>query len=233
MTTTLEAIITEFVSRVETGDLKWEATEIDVKELCELGEQAYILAVPLGIERCFPQPRDLRPSLEGFVDQPLPPVQFESKFNLPGDWEIRTKNSTSESPTPQFDRVFLPCPSRRWFQDMSTLSKVVATQGHSNPVPPAPSESECPTPSTSLTVRSVRTKSEDAIVSNVREQLTMNEHRVLQELLRAKPRLLRNADLAAGVDLAVSTCKSIIASLIRRGFVDRPCGERNGRASCN
>jgi hypothetical protein len=56
------------------------------------------------------------PQLES-ADPPLPPVQFETKLNLPYD------------PDKSGPRAFLVCASPRWFEDMDTLRKLAAEVG--------------------------------------------------------------------------------------------------------
>jgi hypothetical protein len=105
-----------------------EMTRAEVDRLRELADRAYLLAAPLGLDRHFPQVSELRPELEGRPELPLPPPQFVTKLNLPGDWDYTAGYDSDalpmewESEPPDVpDKVFLLSPTPRWFDDMARL----------------------------------------------------------------------------------------------------------------
>ncbi len=60
--------------------------DFEVEQFCEIAERVCNL-LPDSLKRHLPQVEGLRPVLES-RDPPLPPVQFISKLNLPGDGTI-------------------------------------------------------------------------------------------------------------------------------------------------
>jgi hypothetical protein len=128
----------------------------------KLAERVYILATQAGLRGALPQVSELRPELESSQATPLPPVQFVTKLNLPGDWDampadvdghqaaplpchnaapgqplpdeegaplLRWQDASLDQPLPE--RVFLPCASPRWYDDMAVLRTLVETKGGS------------------------------------------------------------------------------------------------------
>lgn len=126
--------------------LDW-MTRDEVAEFHRLAEEVYLAACRAGIADSIPKIPDLRPAIES-NDPPLPPVQFESKLNLPGDWDIEpiradddplpvayqmnpngtwfpipNKWAQSGESSGQKEPVFLVCGSARWFHDMAVLRR--------------------------------------------------------------------------------------------------------------
>jgi len=110
-----------------------EMTPDEVDHFKDLAEGIYILASPAQLVSNLPQVPELRPELES-QDPPLPPVQFITKLNLPGDWDLPADDgapiqhsyrllSMDEPPAPAA-RNFLPCASPRWFHDMDVLLRL-------------------------------------------------------------------------------------------------------------
>ena len=61
-------------------------SEAQVEEFRSLAERVYLQSFRAGIADAIPKVPELRPEVES-SDPPLPPVQFETKLNLPGDWD--------------------------------------------------------------------------------------------------------------------------------------------------
>jgi hypothetical protein len=111
-----------------------EMTREQTGQFIQLAEQVYLLAAGADLLPSLPQVPELRPELESQIP-PLPPVQFISKLNLPGDWDMVSKlddaplrssyrlTDPSDEPPTLADKVFLPSPCPRWFHDMETLRK--------------------------------------------------------------------------------------------------------------
>jgi hypothetical protein len=99
----------------------------EMAEFRELVDAIYAEAFRAGLLSALPQVHELRPQLESAE---LPPPQFESKLNLPGDWTVVPDNDDS-MPLPLWqdgdglkavgERIFLVCVSPRWIQDMVAL----------------------------------------------------------------------------------------------------------------
>ena len=109
-----------------------QMTRNDVDEFHRLADEVYLLAFRAELVGALPHVPELRPQLESELP-PLPPVQFESKLNLPGDWDFASPldqdglppvqplcsdDTTDDDPT---QRVFLVCASPRWLHDMGVL----------------------------------------------------------------------------------------------------------------
>ncbi len=108
-----------------------QMTRAEVDEFYKLADEVYVLAFRANLADALPRVPELRPQLESDLLS-LPPVQFESKLNLPGDWDnapsldddglplMRSSlnDTTDYEPT---QRAFLVCASPRWFHDMETL----------------------------------------------------------------------------------------------------------------
>ena len=131
----------DFVQNCRDGD-RHEMTREDVNRLYDLAQQVHRLAFALGVADALPRAAELQPQLESGA---LPPVQFESKLNLPGDWdylagpvrdisELRHHNGDLVLPhncygddvaewEPQ-ERVYLVCATPRWWQDIEALRNV-------------------------------------------------------------------------------------------------------------
>lgn len=127
--------IDESVAYIRAHDEHMTRAEVD--KLIELGQCVYVLAVEAGIADCLPKVPELRPELESQVP-PLPPVQFVSKLNLPGDWDwIRADDDNDLLPSsyPLFgndeprppDRILRVFPTPRWYQDMAALRMLAET----------------------------------------------------------------------------------------------------------
>jgi hypothetical protein len=110
-------------------------TRAEVEEFHRLAEVVYALAFPAGLSGALPQVPELRPQLESNLPElTLPPVQFESKLNLPGDWNPEMPDDDDDAPLvpPRWqddlpavrNRVFLVCAPPRWFQDMNALRRL-------------------------------------------------------------------------------------------------------------
>jgi len=132
-----------------------EMCRADVDRLNELSVRAYHLAMEVGVAHSFPQVPELAPELQ---DSNLPPIQYVTKFNLPGDWAPGTRSGEDNSlrrldvdalhrlrlapnddlllppseqdddPCSPPDRVFLVAGSPRWFIDMETLRGLTETK---------------------------------------------------------------------------------------------------------
>jgi hypothetical protein len=118
-----------------------QMTRAEVNEFCELAQCGYVLVVRAGLLQSLPQISELRLELES-QHPPLPPVQFISKLNLPGEWQTvwqdaadaddvrvmvpRQYQDVDELPPPA-ERVFRVCASHRWLQDMATLRLLAET----------------------------------------------------------------------------------------------------------
>ena len=108
-------------------------TRAEVDEFCRLAEAVYIAAFCAGLVAALPQVPQMRPELES-TDPPLPPPQFVSKLNLPGDWDLVLPLDQDGLPVSQplfgealrlsTERTFLVCAAPRWFADMATLRKL-------------------------------------------------------------------------------------------------------------
>jgi hypothetical protein len=106
-----------------------QMSRAEVEQLHRLADEVYVLAHHAGLHHALPQVAELSPELET-QDVPLPPVQFVTKLNLPGDWDA-VAAETAEPPAlswqddsldlPLPKRVFLPCASPRWYEDMGIL----------------------------------------------------------------------------------------------------------------
>ena len=87
-----------------------EMARSEMNQFHELAQRVYVLAFEAGLDGALPQVAELKPQVESLG---LPPVQFESKLNLPGDWEpLRTLTDKGN---------FLVGRAPRWFDDMDTL----------------------------------------------------------------------------------------------------------------
>jgi hypothetical protein len=119
-----------------------EMTRADITQLEALAQEVYLEAVEKGCLLSIPQVAELRTQLESQLP-PLPPVQFETKLNLPGDWAwpqddgiprptsyplIRDGQVVLEEPRAPAEAVFLPSPSPRWFADIEVLRKLLTEQ---------------------------------------------------------------------------------------------------------
>lgn len=109
MTTPLIKALDEAVAYVREHPDEMTRSEVDA--FYPLAERVYLLAFESGLHGALPKVPELRPQLES-NDPPLPPVQFESKLNLPGDWDPLV---------PVGEKKFLVCAPPRWFADMSAL----------------------------------------------------------------------------------------------------------------
>jgi hypothetical protein len=106
-------------------------TRIEVKEFKRLAGEVYVLAYQAGLHHALPQVPAMQPQLEA-QSPPLPPAQFESKLNLPGDW-WSPRDDELTLPIPRWQdepdevencHVFMVCPAPRWFQDMDELRRL-------------------------------------------------------------------------------------------------------------
>jgi hypothetical protein len=109
-----------------------QMTRAELEEFSRLAESVYFGAIQADLIQALPQVPELRPQLES-ADPPLPPVQFETKLNLPGDWDYATVENDEPLPLPRDDdegdtqareRVFLVAAPPRWLHDMGVLSKL-------------------------------------------------------------------------------------------------------------
>jgi hypothetical protein len=145
-----------------------EMSRAEVDHFHELADAVYLLAVREGLAHAAPQMPELRPQLESCGSElALPPVQFEGKLNLPGDWApaVRPDDSslarlrlgqhdrlvllparellvpprwTDPEPPPPA-RVFMVCASPRWRADMTALRTLALPSA-----PPAPPSASAP-----------------------------------------------------------------------------------------
>jgi hypothetical protein len=102
----------------------------EVEEIRRLAEIVYGLALRAGLDRALPQVPELLPQLESNT-LVMTQVQFESKLNLPGDWDrarfapgddLLPRPSRLDEPADVDNRcMFLVCASPRWWDDMATL----------------------------------------------------------------------------------------------------------------
>ena len=108
-------------------------TEAEVAEFSEIAGRVYTLAHQRGLVHVLPQVAELRPEVESNAP-PLPPVQFVSKLNLPGDWDWSRfddraaigyvdKDGTSHLDLPKAERqrIFVFFASPRWEHDVEIL----------------------------------------------------------------------------------------------------------------
>jgi hypothetical protein len=103
-------------------------TRAEIEEFRGLAEDVYLLAFRVGLDRALPQVPEMRPQVES-NEPALPPVQFESKLNLPGDWDMIPPCDDDGLPTSgPLQPVFLVCASPRWFHDMATVRKLAEAQ---------------------------------------------------------------------------------------------------------
>lgn len=115
-----------------------QMTSAEMEEFRRLAQTVYLLAfrtVPVYVY-ALPKVPEMRPELES-QDPPLPPVQFVTKLNLPGDWDRTssdddailppTRSLVDDIPEPP-EPGFLVCASPRWFADMASL-RTLADQG--------------------------------------------------------------------------------------------------------
>jgi len=95
-----------------------QMTRAEMDEFQRLTESVYVSAFRAKLTDALPKVSELIPQLES-SDPPLPPVQFESKLHLPGDWDPVLP--------PDGERPFLVCASPRWFHDMEVLRSLAET----------------------------------------------------------------------------------------------------------
>jgi hypothetical protein len=115
-----------------------EMTRDELDEFRDLAEAVYIGAVQAGFAGALPQVPEMKPALES-QEPVLPPVQFETKLNLPGDWDPVIGRDDGEDDLLRHDYSPVvgdePCPVKRvntflvsapprWFHDMATLRKL-------------------------------------------------------------------------------------------------------------
>jgi hypothetical protein len=133
-----------------------QMTRAELEECSCLADQVYMLVVRAGLVSCLPQVPELVPQLDGSVqtigpegmavDMHLPPVQFETKLNLPGDWQtVPTDDDDDLLPIPSWqdadnlpparERVFMVCASPRWFHDMAVLWELASRGTPANGFP--------------------------------------------------------------------------------------------------
>jgi hypothetical protein len=92
-----------------------QMTRTELDEFKQIADEVYLMAIEAGVVEAIPKVPELRPQLES-QDPPLPPVQFESKLNLSGDWGTTTPD------------VYMVCAAPRWFEDMEMLSDLLKTK---------------------------------------------------------------------------------------------------------
>ena len=105
----------------------WSKSEVG--EFSALAATVYKLAVREKLDRCLPQIPDLMPLVD-VRDPPFPPPRFESKLNLPGDWDqlapVTYGGAGREQVLPHY--VFVPCIDERWYDDMKMLRDLAGGQ---------------------------------------------------------------------------------------------------------
>src|SRR5262245_54370441 len=106
----LVAAIDSAVEFVRTHAHPDEMTRAEMGDFSRLANGVYLLASRAGLTHALPQVAELRPQLES---SDLPPVQFETKLNLPVDWD-------------HTEQVFLVTATDRWFDDMAMLRTLAA-----------------------------------------------------------------------------------------------------------
>jgi hypothetical protein len=104
-------------------------TRVEVDRFHQLAGPVYILAVRAGLSGSLPQVPELQPQLEA-QGLSLPPVEFESKLNLPGDWDLAEAWDYGMAPPgpggelpPVPERMFLPVATPRWLADLAALRR--------------------------------------------------------------------------------------------------------------
>jgi hypothetical protein len=128
-----------------------QMTREQVNHFNGLAELVYRLIPDNWLPR-LPQVPELLRELES-ENPPLPPVQFISKLNLPGDWErvpvagpLPSSWPDTDEPPALPDPVFLVCATPRWLADLEALRRL-ALEAEPPPLPPPP-----PPPPQRLTV---------------------------------------------------------------------------------
>ena len=92
-----------------------QMTRIELDTFKQIADEVYLMAIEAGVVEAIPKVPELRPQLES-QDPPLPPVQFESKLNLSGDWGTTTPD------------VYMVCAAPRWFEDMGMLAELLESE---------------------------------------------------------------------------------------------------------
>jgi hypothetical protein len=105
-------------------------TRAEVDEFHRLSDAVYDLAHAAGLAGALPKVDELLPQLQS-DELALPPVQFEGKLNLPGDWDrpapldddelLIMRPSLDPDPEPPAKPTFRVCASPRWREDMERL----------------------------------------------------------------------------------------------------------------
>lgn len=111
-----------------------QMTRAQVQEFCKLADRVYTLAHVAGLLGTLPQVSELNPELAS-QDPPLPPVQFISKLNLPGDWArplhgdspLPSSAHMADEPLPLPEPAFLVCATPRWLSDMAMFRSLAET----------------------------------------------------------------------------------------------------------
>ncbi|MHB8902145.1 MAG: hypothetical protein ACYC6Y_25590 [Thermoguttaceae bacterium] len=153
-------------------------TREQLDEFERMASNVYALAFRAGLVDAMPQVPQLEPQLELGG---LPHVQFETKLNLPGDWdtapavdgELQPYQSLSDATETEGPpaKVLLVCATPRWFHDMEVLRNLAAGPT----VPPVVSSQR-------LTVDlAKRTVTLDGIPYDVRSELALRWVKVLAD----------------------------------------------------
>lgn len=108
-----------------------QMTAAEVDEFCGLADDVYTQSYPAGLVDAMPQVPELQPELES-QEMHLPPVQFISKLNLPGDWDYPSGDDDllpssygPDDPIPEVGkRQFLVAACPRWFADLEILRRL-------------------------------------------------------------------------------------------------------------